>query len=321
MNEKKVSIIVPTYNHEEYIIDCLESIKDQDYENIELIIGDDVSSDKTYEKAQKWVKENEDRFNACVIYRNENNLGISRNMNELVKKTTGDYIKSIASDDLLLPNAISSLVEYLEQNNDEIVFANAYRINEQSKWPLNNNYELFYRKIPPSGNDILNYLYDSSYIAAPTVLFRKGTFDKYGLFREDLCFEDWEYWLRLAAKGASIGYLDKPLVGYRFLDESASHFSAGQEEEARFLRFAQSEKKMLEEYKEYVDNGMINYWNRNFIACMDNKYDLALEQLLASEDCCVSAGIRVRLFFYRIHMYSIIKKIIHYMKSGGSKCK
>ncbi len=317
MNEKLVSIIVPAYNHEKYILDCLNSVFYQDYENIELIIADDGSSDNTYELAKKWCDDNKRRFIRCLIYQNESNVGITKNVNGLISKSNGEYIKSIASDDILEKDAISSLVDYLEKHDNEIVFSNAIRIDGEASYPVDKEVyrSLLYKSVPANGNALFKKLLRGSFIAAPTVMFRKKTFDKYGLYREDLLYEDWEYWLRLAFNGVDIGYLDKVTVGYRVLDTSASHFSRGKSEEKRFREVIINEKKMLSGYVNSVEKELNDFWRDTIIICMNNDYHHFFNEIIGDWGINVRGfSIKVRVIMYKICIYAFIRNIFSKIK-------
>ena len=112
-----VSVLVPVFNHENYIIECLESIEKQSYSSIELIILDDGSSDESFRLAQSWLKVHRERFVRSAIS-TQPNRGIPATFNTLVRSSHGRYIYLIASDDIALPDALAQLVEFYETNCD-----------------------------------------------------------------------------------------------------------------------------------------------------------------------------------------------------------
>lgn len=313
--EKLVTIIVPTYNHENYVVDCLNSIKGQTYKRLELLIGDDCSSDKTVEYCQKWVIENADRFERIQLFKNSQNKGVSKNFNDLIRKASGEYIKLLASDDILLDTAIQSFVEN-DKDEYDIIFSNAIRIDINAVYPINRGKytKKIYNSPPASGDNIKQELLHGDYIAAPTVIFKKRCFDKYGLFREDLKFEDWEYWLRITTNGGIVGYIDCITVGYRMLEESTSHFSKGDVEEKRFCEFMNSELKVLNEYSENNKDIINEYYNRAMIVCMDNEYDRLISDIANKPEYKYKIQILVRYILYKIKVYGLLKKIVATIK-------
>src|SRR5215213_614705 len=96
-----ISIIVITYNSESYVIETLESAKNQTYENIELIITDDGSTDETISLCQQWLTKNRHRFVRSEMITVEKNTGIPANCNRGVRAANGEWVKIIAGDDIL----------------------------------------------------------------------------------------------------------------------------------------------------------------------------------------------------------------------------
>ena len=114
-----VSIIVITYNSSEYVLETLESAKTQTYQNIELIVSDDSSTDNTVEICENWIKKNKDRFLRTEIISVEKNTGIASNCNRGVNASRGIWIKLIAGDDLLKTNCIDSNFSHIYKNEGE----------------------------------------------------------------------------------------------------------------------------------------------------------------------------------------------------------
>ena len=111
-----VSILVPSYNQEKFVKDCIESILSQDYQNIELLVCDDCSSDDTFHILQDCCSKLSEKLAKVVIMQNDHNLGLVGNCNKLLQYCQGDFIKIIAGDDMLLPRCISSMVAFLESH-------------------------------------------------------------------------------------------------------------------------------------------------------------------------------------------------------------
>lgn len=121
-----VSVLVPSYDHEKYVVDCLESIRGLDYPNLELIVSDDASPDGTFELAGKWIAENRGRFARAAAIRQPVNLGIVRNLQFLFDQAQGEYIAYLASDDCLVPSSIRCRLQVLQEDGSlDAVFGNA----------------------------------------------------------------------------------------------------------------------------------------------------------------------------------------------------
>ena len=111
-----VSIGVLTYNSSKYIVEALESAKDQTYANIELIVSDDCSTDNTVEVCRKWIADNKARFVNAELITVDQNTGTSANCNRQLAACKGEWIKQLAGDDALFPDAIENFVEFINQN-------------------------------------------------------------------------------------------------------------------------------------------------------------------------------------------------------------
>jgi len=231
-----VTICIPAYNHERYVGQTIQSVIDQTYENIELIIINDGSTDKTDEIIRKYIPECEKRF-VRFEYRNRENKGLSATLNEAVDWAKGKYFSPIASDDVLLKDKISVLVDKLESLDDSYAaaFGNAIFIDENGKeiyldpitltptckekgfnlfldlatFRLNLNYKD--QKLFGSYETLLF----GNYLPAPAFLGKIDEIKKVGRWTEGNVVEDWEMWLKLSKK-YKFAYVDKPVVLYRW---------------------------------------------------------------------------------------------------------
>ena len=108
-----VSVAIITYNQKEYLKECIESVLEQDYKNIEIVIADDCSTDGTQDMLKEYDKQYPNKF---VLKLSEKNQGITPNSNLAHFACSGDYIAWMGGDDLMLPGKIKKQVEYMESN-------------------------------------------------------------------------------------------------------------------------------------------------------------------------------------------------------------
>ncbi|OCF96745.1 hypothetical protein A9G08_10235 [Gilliamella sp. wkB195] len=225
-----VSVVVPSYNHENYVQETIKSIISQIYENIELIIIDDGSTDSTYEKILEMESLCKERF-VNVIFKKQENQGIGSTCNKLINLSSGDYIYYIASDDLAKADAIKDEVLFLQKNSDyALVVGDNEIIDDNGKvsyWDEFRNitynqdkayYKTFadFLKIKQLKNNFGTYLYLYRGNHIPNgYLVRKSIYDKTGLYNKNAPLEDWFMNLQIA-KYAKIKYLDKVLFSYRW---------------------------------------------------------------------------------------------------------
>ncbi len=116
--EPLVSIVVITYNSSKFVLETLESIRKQTYQNIELIISDDCSKDSTIDICRNWIEKNKNRFVKAELITVERNTGIAPNANRGLKVAKGEWIKFIAGDDMLISNCIDELILFIQKNDN-----------------------------------------------------------------------------------------------------------------------------------------------------------------------------------------------------------
>ena len=119
-SDELISVIIPAYNHERYIEECVRSIMAQTYQNLELIVIDDGSTDGTFKKLQALKPECEKRF-IRVVMETQKNQGRCITDNKMIDLAQGKYLYLIASDDMAKPRAIEILHKFLSENPDYIL--------------------------------------------------------------------------------------------------------------------------------------------------------------------------------------------------------
>ncbi len=123
-----VSVIIPAYNCSEYINDALESISNQTYKNIEIVVVDDRSTDGTWELINQY-KSKENRLRP---FRNSKNLKIAKTLNRAISESKGKYLARMDGDDIKLPTSIEKQVAYMESNEGVVIVGtNAYICDEK----------------------------------------------------------------------------------------------------------------------------------------------------------------------------------------------
>lgn len=113
MNSPTISVFLPAYNQEDFIGEAIESAIHQDVEDAEIVVGDDCSTDSTWEVIQDYA---EQYPNKIVAFRNERNLGITGNCNEVLSRCRGKYIAFHAGDDIFLPGKLKAQLQVFRDN-------------------------------------------------------------------------------------------------------------------------------------------------------------------------------------------------------------
>lgn len=212
-----ISILVITYNQENYISETLESIINQEHNySIEIIIGDDCSTDNTRQIIQKYKKKYPSIIN--VIF-NETNLGLIKNYYNIVSKCTGKYFMVCAGDDYWLPGKIKTQIELLEDNPSiGMCYSKAVLFNDKKK--------VFLKNTSGTETDFNKQLYFGNFIPAPSITLRKELFDNYikeiNPLEQKWIMEDSPIWFWFLKK-TQVHFIDKPFCVYRIISKSISH--------------------------------------------------------------------------------------------------
>ncbi|RZL40189.1 MAG: glycosyltransferase, partial [Pedobacter sp.] len=207
-----VSVVIPCYNHEQYVEECILSVVNQTYRNVQLIVIDDGSKDKSVEVIEKLQAKYQ------FIFEAQNNIGLSSTLNKAIRKyCTGKYISIVASDDFWHPDKIKYQVEYYEQHEElGLVYCDVNIVNANSE--VIDSFSLGSKTDHCTTEDIIRGI---SVIPALTVMVKKSIYDDIGLFDEETLVEDWDMWIRISLK-YNIGFVDKKLAYYRTHDTNIS---------------------------------------------------------------------------------------------------
>ena len=202
---KKVSVIIPCYNHGQFIEEAINSVVNQTYENIEIICIDDGSSDNSIEIIQNILKSTP---NIKLI--KQENQGVVKARNTAISASNGDYILPLDADDKIAPTYIEKAVDILDKFPEiGIVYCNAeYFGNKTGKW-----------KLPDfDKNEIIfaNQIFSCA-------LFRKLDFDNAGKYKEYMNkgLEDWDLWLSFIENGLKVYKIDETLFFYRLQNQES----------------------------------------------------------------------------------------------------
>lgn len=213
-----VSVIIPTYNRGYCIVEAIQSVQNQIYKNIEIIVVDDGSTDNTQEIVKAKSKED-----VRIKYYYISHSGVSDARNYGIQAAKGDFLSFLDSDDIYLPEKIETHVSFLQQNPDFAVVYSPY-IEKHPK----HGQQLHRHKYPP--DKVFLKLFQGSFITMNSIMFRSSCIKTIGLFREDMfVLEDIDFFLRLADK-FRFGFVDTISSVYCMSDrgnrdETANYFA------------------------------------------------------------------------------------------------
>lgn len=193
MNSPKVSINIPVFKCEDFLIRCLDSVKNQTYQNLEIILVNDATPDKSVEIIENYRSQNPDLN--LVLYHNETNQGLSVVRNKGIDFSTGKYIYMLDSDDFIAPDCIEKLVAVSERENADITVGQTICLDsndgkEKMLFPIQTNQQML------EGNDLIfeRFVHGDWPIIAPNKLYnRKWILDNQLRFVKGLYSQD-ELW-------------------------------------------------------------------------------------------------------------------------------
>jgi len=201
-----VSVIIPTFNCGEHIVDCVESVLGQTYSPVEIIVVDNGSTDDTRQRLQPYIESRR------IQYRHQENLGPSGGRNAGFRVAQGKYLQFLDADDLLLPEKIECQVEKLEGASSSAICACDYRHFDDDDPSRLYGGDTFAGKFPL---DQFDQLFEFETVIHRWLIPSK-LFAECGGFEEDVRgAEDWLLIWKLHATGATTVFIPEPLVLYR----------------------------------------------------------------------------------------------------------
>lgn len=214
MSKTLVSVVIPCYNHEDFVQASIQSVINQTYENIELIIIDDGSKDGSIAKIEEMTKLCEQRF-VNFEFRSRPNKGLSATLNEAIEWCQGEYYSGIASDDVILSHKLKVQVEFLNSHHNVLaVFGGVQHIDENDKIIATSLSKSRYYDF----KRIIMHKFD---LPAVTQLIRLQALKETGGYDSSIILEDWYMWLKLTKHG-SIYYMSEIFALYRLHDNNIS---------------------------------------------------------------------------------------------------
>jgi glycosyltransferase involved in cell wall biosynthesis len=232
-----VTVAVTTYQSAPFIIETLESIYKQTYDNVLLVISDDASTDNTLELVHEWVAQerNRNRFKDIEVITVPKNTGVAANCNRMIAATKTDWVKSIAGDDILLPNCLDDNMAFVEENPGvQIIFSQVKVYQDDFQ---ENNYvrttpiDFPNNLMHPERTAFDQYqilLVNDRIHYTPSYFFNKQAVQKVGGYDETGRFiEDYPMWLKLTQTGERLYYFHKPTVGYRIHSQASNNVGSG----------------------------------------------------------------------------------------------
>lgn len=250
--EPLVSVCIPAYNNAAYIKETIDSILNQTYQNIELVVVDDNSTDNTYEIVSNIQDER------VKVYKNEKNLGMSGNWNRCLELVSGEFIKLICADDLVEKDAIEKETRALIENPTAVLAGSDSKLVDMQGKP-HGIYKRYGKAGLVDGKKVAKRgLRSQNYFGAPLAnMIRRSALEKVGGFDTDFVYIlDYDFYMRLACLG-DIFVIREPLNGFRIRNDSNTGQVMGG---GKGKRYIEEHRLLLEKHKEELELSKTDIW-------------------------------------------------------------
>lgn len=241
MFDECISVGVISYNSSKTIIETLDSIKEQTYKYIELIISDDGSTDETIDIVETWLNVNKDRFANIIILKSETNRGITANAKKAFEASTCEWYKCIAADDILLSNCLTDYMNFIAVNTSCVaLFGKIIPFGGDdsiiNKNDDNFDYSFFSKSIPLKLNTLIR---DKNCVPAPAAFLNKRKLDLLNVsFDERIpMLDDYPLWINILKNDIDLNFIDTFVVRYRIGGISHKRESFVMFKSSRLFRF------------------------------------------------------------------------------------
>jgi len=239
----KVSVCIPSYNHEKYVRAAIESVLEQSFQDFEILVTDDGSTDRTVEELRAIQDK---RLSLEVLPQNR---GACIALNASIKRGTSEFVAVLNSDDIFLPGKLERQVRFLESRPDAGAVFGYPAFMDESGSPLRED-QTFYRdtfKVEnrTQGQWLRQFFLRGNVLCHPTILIRRRCYDEVGYYDPSLAqLPDLDMWVRLVQR-YSIHILPEPLVGFRILSDNRNASAPRQEV---IVRLNWEWRRILEHY-------------------------------------------------------------------------
>ena len=242
-----VSVIIPVYNREDYIVEAMDSVLAEQYPNLELILIDDGSTDRSREVIEAWIEQHQAQLPTYLYSRP--NKGFIPTLNELITRANGQYIVFFGSDDRLANNGIIKRFEYLRANPSKLMVVGDCTLIDGDSRQLHESAYVDIGRVDKqtllTDHGLKKFMILNGYVPGATLMADKRIYEEFGLYDESLHAEDWVFYIRVVAYNR-LGFMDTVVSDYRKHDNNMcfSNVQLTQAKEQLALSF-----KMIPEFK------------------------------------------------------------------------
>lgn len=217
-NQPLISVIIPVYNVEEYLRECVDSVLKQTYQNFEVILVDDGSTDSSGDICDEYVGNDE---RVSVVHQKNGGLSVARNTG--LAESNGKYVYFLDSDDYIAENAFEILLSIAEKDNSDIVFFDAFSFADTDDFTVKQNYIRKNEYKTDTGYNVLEAMTQNNeyHSAVPLLFFKKKFLINCGIsFVPDIVYEDMIFTYQIFCKSAVVSQCKEALYYRRYRKNS-----------------------------------------------------------------------------------------------------
>lgn len=251
----KVSVIVPAYNSERFIEKCIDTVANQTYKDLEMIIINDGSTDSTLDIINKNIEKN-DWLRVITI--ENHGQGYARNLG--IKEAKGDYILFLDSDDLLKPETLEKAVSRIEKDHSDLVMFDWERYSDEDKKVRKSSKKSFFTKNKLTGKDCIDILQLKAYYTVAALYSRKFLVEKNIKYAEGHIYEDNVFVVKVATRANKISFIKEPL--YIVVSNDESDTKTSYDTDKHYKAYIEAIKECVEVLKksDYSPNEYYDYY-------------------------------------------------------------
>lgn len=210
MNTSKVSVLIPTYNQQDVIEHTLMSALEQDYDNLEVVVSDDASTDQS----PKILKSLQEKYSGRLkVFLHQVNLGVTKNHTRGLLECNGDYVVFLDGDDIFLPGKIQKQISFMQERKDCTICFHDVDVFDSI---TGKSLYFWSRRFGHRQGGIKTLVRYGNYLPSVSVMVRRSNLPEYGYDDRIRVGSDWLLWLEVLSRGkGKICYLDEILAKYR----------------------------------------------------------------------------------------------------------
>ncbi|VVE39604.1 glycosyltransferase group 2 [Pandoraea capi] len=249
----KVSVLVLTYNASKFIRESLDSVLDQNYDDLQIVVSDDASRDGTQDIVRAYAEKYPGIF---TVNLNEKNVGITRNANIALSLCSGDFVAFHAGDDVMLPGKIHAQVDYFRKHPDCVLCYHNLEIFDSATGKVLGYYNG--RKNPAREGTVRELIVHGCFAGGNAVMVRRESLPPGGYNEAFPVASDWLLWIATTVNGGRIGYVNQVLAKYRRHDSNTTSTSSSLNRQA-ILDALNTTNWVAVNHPEYVFDALRSY--------------------------------------------------------------